>query len=334
MEKILLIPLALSFIATFIIIPIWIRRAKKAGIVGNDLNKYDKREITEAGGITVIFGFILGTLIYISIKTFIFKSSTNLIEIFALLSTILIISFIGIIDDILGWKIGLSKKIRILFVFLAAIPLMVINAGISKIYIPLLGPTEIGIAYSLILIPIGIIGASTTFNFLAGYNGLETGQGILILTALAFASFLTGTSWLSLIASCMIAALLAFLYYNKYPAKIFPGDVLTYTIGAFIACMAILGNYEQFAVFIFIPYIIETGLKIRGGLKKESFGEPQENGSIKNRYNKVYGLEHIAIKILEKIKRSKKAYEIEVVLLINFFQLTIIILGIFLFLIK
>jgi hypothetical protein len=31
-----------------------------------------------------------------------------------------------------------------------------------------------------------------------------------------------------------------------------------------IACMAILGNFEKIAVFVFIPYIIETFLKLRG----------------------------------------------------------------------
>ncbi|HIF03136.1 MAG TPA: glycosyl transferase family 4, partial [Nitrospinaceae bacterium] len=36
-------------------------------------------------------------------------------------------------------------------------------------------------------IPLGIVGAATTFNFLAGFNGLETGQGILIFSGLLFA---------------------------------------------------------------------------------------------------------------------------------------------------
>jgi UDP-N-acetylglucosamine--dolichyl-phosphate N-acetylglucosaminephosphotransferase len=215
----------------------------------------------------------------------------------------------------------------------SAIPLMAINAGNPDIFIPLMGSVNLGIFYALIVVPIAIIGASTTFNFLAGYNGLEAGQGILILSALAIASWITGTSWLGLIALCMVVALFGFLYYNKYPARVFPGDVLTYPVGALIACMSILGNYEMFAVFIFIPYILETGLKLRGKLKNHSFGEPQEDGSIKNKYNRIYGLENLAIRIIEKMKKNGKVYEWEIVFLIYFFQFTIIILG-FIFLLK
>jgi len=333
MEKILFLSVFISFLVTIIILPHWIKRAKKAELVGKDMNKLTSVGIAEAGGIVVIAGFILGALAYIAIKTFYFKSTTNLIEILAIICTILLVSFIGMIDDVLEWKMGLSKKIRIFLILFASIPLVVINAGESTILIPLLGVTNIGILYSFILIPIGIIGATTTFNFLAGYNGLEAGQGMLILSALALASLVTETSWLGLIALCMVGALFAFLYYNKYPAQVFPGDVLTYSIGALIACMAILGNYEMFAVFIFIPYIIETCLKLRGRLNKESFGVPQKDGSIKNKHDKIYGLEHLAIKIIEKAKKSKKVYEWEVVLSIHTFQIIIIILG-FMFLLK
>jgi UDP-N-acetylglucosamine--dolichyl-phosphate N-acetylglucosaminephosphotransferase len=111
----------------------------------------------------------------------------------------------------------------------------------------------------------------------------------------------------------------------------FPGDVLTYSVGALIAAIAILGEIEKIAIFFFIPYIIETVLKLRGKLKKESFAKVNEDGSLDMPYKKVYGLEHLAIKILKKIKKNKKVYEKEVVYLINIFQILIISLGIVMF---
>jgi len=116
--------------------------------------------------------------------------------------------------------------------------------------------------------------------------------------------------------------------FNKYPAKIFPGDALTYSVGALIATIAILGNIEKIAVFFFIPYIIEVFLKARGKLVKESFAKVNPDGSLEMPYNKIYGLEHLAIYLLKIIKPSKRVYEKEVVYLINLFQLIIIILGI------
>jgi UDP-N-acetylglucosamine--dolichyl-phosphate N-acetylglucosaminephosphotransferase len=328
MEKLLFLPILISFLTVIFLIPYWIKKAEQIGLLWDDLNKNSSEKVAGSGGIMVILGFIIGILVYIAIKTFYFKSMDNLVEIFALLSVVLIVAGIGLIDDLFGWqKGGLSARSRIILVAFATIPLMVINVGNPEIYLPIVGSLNLGILYALIIIPLGIIGTSTTFNFLAGHNGLEASQGILILSALSIESWITGSSWLSVVSLCMVASLLGFLYFNKYPAKVFPGDVLTYPVGALIAIMAIIGNYEFFAAFIFLPYIMETILKLRGKLKKSSFGRPKEDGSITNQYNKIYGLEHLAIKILEKIKPSKKAYEWEVVFLINGFQLVLIILA-------
>ena len=326
MEPLLLFPLLLGFFITLFFTPVWIKRAKISGLVGKDMHKISKDEISEAGGVPVIFGFIFGVLIYIAINTFYFKTTYNIIEIFSLLISILIISFIGLIDDILGWKIGLTKRARIFFLIFASIPLVVINAGESR----MIG-IEFGLVYPLFLIPLGIIGAAATFNFIAGYNGLEASQGILILSSMALVTWFTENSWLSLISLLMVSCLIAFYIFNKYPARIFPGDILTYSVGALIAILAILGNIEKITVFFFIPYIIETGLKIRGGLKKESFAKLNKDGSLENKYKKFYGIEHISIFLLKKIKRNKKVYEKEVIYLINLFQIFIIILGLILF---
>ncbi len=331
MEILLLIPIILSFFITFLIIPAWIKRAKKAGLVGRDMNKYKKTKVAEAGGVAVIAGFIISVLSYIAIKTFYLNSLENLIEIFSLISSVMIISFVGMIDDILGWKIGLGKRIRMFLVLIAAIPLMVINAGESSINLPLINGVNLGLIYPLIIIPLGIIATSTTFNFLAGYNGLETGQGIIIISALSIVSYLTGNSWLALIGICLVASLAAFFIFNKFPSRIFPGDTMTYSIGALIAIFAILGNFEKIAIFFFIPYIIEVVLKSRGKLKKESFAKPDKDGNLDMPYKKIYGLEHFSIWLLKKVKKNNKVKEQEVVYYIWGFQLFVVILGFLLF---
>ena len=326
MDPILISSILFSFFMTLFFIPQWIKGAKRTGLTGKDIHKKEETEIVESGGISVVFGFVLGVLSYIAIKTFYFKTTENTIEIFSLLVSILIISLIGFADDILGWKIGLTKKSRIFFLLIASLPLMVINAGEST----MMG-INFGLFYPLLIVPLGIIGASATYNFLAGYNGLETSQGILILSGLAFVTYYNGNSWLSVICLVMVASLLSFYLFNKYPAKIFPGDILTYSIGALIAIITILGNIEKIAIFFFIPYILETILKIRGKLEKESFAKVNEDGSLENQYEKFYGVEHIAIFLIKKFKKNNKVYEKEVVYLINLFQILIILVGIVLF---
>jgi len=318
--------LMISFIITILVLPKWIKRSHAEDLVGKDIHKLDKRKVAEGGGLIVMIGFVLGIFLYIAIKTFIFKEDRNIIHIFGLLTVLFFASAIGIMDDLLGWKRGLSKKIRLILLLFCAIPLMVLNIGESTMF-----GVDWGLIYPLVIVPIAIIGATSTFNFLAGYNGLEASQGILILIALAIATFVTGNPWLSLICACMVASLIAFYLFNMYPARVFPGDILTYSVGALIACVAILGNIEKIALFFFIPYILEAGLKIRGRLKKESFAKLNKNGGLEEPYDKVYGLEHIAIKILKKIKGKKEVYEWEVPVLINTFQVIIIAAGFLIF---
>lgn len=328
---ILIIPITVSFFITLFLVPFWIRKAHQIGLTWTDMNKNVGEKVAGSGGIIVVVGFLIGVLLYIGYNVFFLQSyNSRHIEILALLNVILLLGGLGFIDDLLGWQHGgLSKRSRLAFLVFAAIPLIVINAGRSHIAIPFVGSADIGLIYPLVFIPIGITGATFTFNFLAGYNGLEAGQGIILLLSFALVAFLTGNSWLSVIALCMVAALGAFLFYNFYPARVFPGNSITYSIGGLIAIIAILGNFEKIAVFFFIPYIIETVLKVRGKLIKQSFGKLDEDGSLSLRYNKIYGLEHVAIAFLRKV--GIKSTEKNVIYSIWMFQIFIIITGFIIF---
>lgn len=326
----LIAPLALSFFLVLILTPFWIRKAHQIGLVWDDMNKIGKQKVAGSGGVIVVLGFIIGILVFIGYRVFYLDSSEHLIEILALLVVTLMLSGIGLIDDLLGWQHGgLSRRSRIVLVAMAAIPLMAINAGKSIIELPLLGSVNVGILYPLILIPLGIIGTGTTFNFLAGFNGLEAGQGILILSASALVAYFSGSSWLSIIALCMVLSLLAFLLFNFYPSKVFPGDVITYPVGGLIAVLSILGNFEKVALFFFIPNIIEFILKARGRFLMQSFGKPKKNGALSLRYPKIYGLEHFCIYLMQNL--GIKPTEKKTVFIIWSFQIFIIILGLIIF---
>lgn len=331
MNNLLLVSVFLSFLLSFYALPKWIKKCREVGFLWEDMNKVSKnKSVAASGGIIVVISFVVGVLSYIAMKTFILGGDGEITKIFALLAVILILALVGFVDDVLGWTFrGLSIRFRLFLAFIASIPLVVINAGSEIINIPFFGVIDLGFYYPLLLIPIGIAGATTTYNFLAGFNGLESGQGIIILSFLSFVAYKTGNSWLSVVGLCMVASLIVFYFYNKFPAKVFPGDILTYSIGALIACMAILGNFEKIAVFVFIPYIIETFLKLRGNLTKQSFGKANEDGSLELPYGKIYGMTHLSLKILKKFKN--KVYEKEVVYLIFAIQILICFLALFIF---
>lgn len=324
MEYILLASVLVSFFISVVFLPMWIRICRKLGLVWEDMNKFGHpKNVASSGGVVVVMAFVLGVLSYIALKTFLFGGQNKALEIFALLAVVLILGIVGLVDDLLGWKRGgLSMRIRLLLAFAASIPLVVINAGTHFMALPIVGVVDFGILYPLLLIPLAVVGVSTTFNFLAGFNGLEAGQGILILSFLSFVSYVSGSAWLAIVGLCMVGALVGFWIFNKVPAQVFPGDIMTYGIGALIAGMAILGNFEKIAFVVFIPYILEVALKLRGGLKVHSFGIPRKNGTIGMPRDKSYGLEHLAIRIL-----GNGATERKVVYLIHAFQILFILIG-------
>lgn len=275
--------------------PYWIRVALKMGFVGKDMNKFGRPEVAEFGGIVIVAGFMVGVLTYIGLNTFYFNNSANLISILAAVSTILGITIVGMLDDLLGWKVGFAQWQKPLLTLPVALPMMVVNAGESTMNLPFFGVVDFGILYPLIIIPLGIAGAANGYNMLAGYNGLEAGMGVIILGALGFAAWTSGYGWVAVFSLSMVFALLAFLKYNWYPAKVFPGDTATYSIGALIASVAILGNMEKIAMGLFTLYFIEFLLKARTKFKGECFSNPTE-GNVLTYSGRIESLTHVVMK--------------------------------------
>ncbi len=320
----LFICLAVSFLTTFLLVPKWMKKASLMGLTGRDMNKVKKINVPEAGGVTFIAGAAAGILAYVFLYIFYFHSTIGIVEIFAMLTTILLSGFVGFIDDILGWKSGMRHSTKVLLTVPIAIPLAVVNAGISVMNIPFLGFVDFGILFPLVLVPLGIIGATNGYNLLGGYNGLEAGLGVIILSMLAYISWISGTGWVSMLSLILAFSLMGFLWYNRFPANIFPGDSLTYTVGAAIACIAILGNMEKFALIMFIPFMFDALMFIRfrfiDRIKNiEAFGKVNKDGSIEQPYDKIYDFTHLVIAFISKFK--KKVYERDVVVTVYAFEI-------------
>ncbi len=306
------VSILVAFITTLFLTKKWISIAKGMGLTGKDINKEDEPEVAESGGITVIIGLTFAILFFIFSLTFLIGTEAYLLHTFALFSGILLAGLLGFTDDILSWKGGLRKWQKPLLTIPIALPLVVINAGTSSMTFPFIGSVELGLLYPLIIIPIGIVGAANGFNMLAGYNGLEAGQGSIILFTLGLMAYLTGNLWLGLVCFAMTASLIAFLVYNKYPAKVFPGDSLTYATGALIAMVAIFGNMQRAAVLLFIPYIVEFFLKLRGRFPtswKKWGGELTEEGKLKPVGDKIVTIPQAVMKLHGSASERRVVWE-------------------------
>lgn len=294
-----------------------------------DVHKVDQRQIPGLGGLIVVFGIVMGIMAYVALHTFYYDDKKNALVLFAATSSILLSALIGLVDDLLGRKIGLRQYQKPILTLFVALPVMVINAGTAVMTLPFFGQINFGIVFPLLIIPAGIIGASNAFNMLAGMNGLEAGMGLVLTGTLGYIAYTNGSIPAAIIAACVFFAVLAFWLYNKYPAKILCGNTFTYSTGTSIALIAIIGNIEKYALILFLPYYLEFVLKIRGLMQKETLVNVRPDGSLSHRYRKWYALPHVAMSLLQKC--SIKPREWTVVFIIHFFtaMLALIVLWMY-----
>ncbi|BDC19135.1 UDP-N-acetylglucosamine--dolichyl-phosphate N-acetylglucosaminephosphotransferase [Acidianus sp. HS-5] len=262
----------IAFIVTFLVTRWVIRVAKERKIVGKDINKVNRPEIPSLGGIAVVAGFVSGTFVLL------IQDPNYERIISSILISSLLIAFLGLMDDFLN----LRQAIRAFTPVFAAVPLAVFSVGHSAISIPFLGVINLGIFYYVLVIPAALTISSNAFNMLEGLNGLGTGLGIIMAAALAFIG-LTRTGNIFVAgeeALILFSSLLAFLYYNKYPAKIFIGNIGTYFIGSVIGSIGIAGYMYTALAVLYLPYVAEFILKARTRFKGVSFGKVNEDGTL------------------------------------------------------
>jgi UDP-N-acetylglucosamine--dolichyl-phosphate N-acetylglucosaminephosphotransferase len=312
---ILLISILISFVTTFFVTPFFIKFLYLAGIVGLDLQKRGRPKLASSGGVCVAFGILAGLLGYIGLHTFVQGSEIDVIPLLAVTSSILIVMFVGLLDDLnvksravktkegYNIRVGFPQWIKPLLTLPAAIPLMVVRAGETTMAIPLVGKVQFGIFYPLLLIPIGMVGASNVVNLLAGFNGLEAGMGIVYFLGLGIFGLLHRSAGPDVLNGSVVfltafAALAGFIRYNWYPAKILPGDSLTYLLGSTVAAGVIVGNMERSGILVMLPFIIEFFMKMRIKFKATCLGRLREDGRLNPPYGrKIYSWTHAVMNL-------------------------------------
>ncbi|OGI15843.1 hypothetical protein A3K63_00580 [Candidatus Micrarchaeota archaeon RBG_16_49_10] len=301
----LFIALVVAFLATFFSAKYFITKFKAIGLVSTDINKKEKPIVPEMGGIAIFFGMMLGLSIII------LAGAKNTIELLAVLSTVLLSTVFGILDGIFGylgyegkitrksrkWKRGITQLQHAIFPLLCSIPLIAIKAGHYSMALPLIGDVNLGLLYPFLIIPLIVTIYNNAFNMIAGMNGLEAGSGLIISLGLLVCGIILGQNIVITLSSLLAVCLLAFLFFNFYPAKVFPGDITPFIVGSVLASAIILGNIEKVGVIIIGLYYLEFLLKLRSGFKAQSFGVVQEDGSLKAPHEKIYSLTHLVMKL-------------------------------------
>jgi len=268
---------------TFLIVPWLIPRLKGRGIVGRDLNKASKPEIAEMGGVAVVVGFFAGVSVLVALN-----GIDNIDLLNVSLSACLGAAFVGMMDDLFD----LRQRHKAFLPFVIALPFAA--AADAHVVIPHVVVIDFG-GWMVLVGAVAVTCAANAANMLEGFNGLGTGLGIIMSLTLVILCIIHGRMDGAYLLVPLTAALTAFLWYNKFPAKIFPGDTMMLFVGATIAIAGTLSNLQVQTTFIFIPMIVEFFLKLRGHFKAENYCSESGNGHLEY-HGRIESLTHIFMK--------------------------------------
>merc|ERR1719259_337168 len=193
-------------------------------------------------------------------------------EFVQLVSALLSIScmlMLGFADDVLD----LRWRHKLLLPTMASLPLLLVyyvTADRTHIVVPLFVQSwlgrqtiDLGILYYVFMGMLAVF-CTNAINILAGINGLEVGQSVVIAASIAVFNLgemdgpvLGHYHKFSLyFLFPYLATSLPLLWYNWYPSKVFPGDTFCYFSGMTLAVVAILGHFSKTLLLFFIPQIV------------------------------------------------------------------------------
>jgi UDP-N-acetylglucosamine--dolichyl-phosphate N-acetylglucosaminephosphotransferase len=227
--------------------------------------------IPTGGGIAIM----LAVLFSISINEIFYDfEATN----YVLLNVIMLFGLFGILDDM----IDIGRPAKLVLMYYCSYPLIQYAAH-SQILFPLIGNVDFGIFYSQLIVPTFVLVAANLVNMHSGFNGLSSGLSVIILISLIIKSLMIG-SFDNVIGIIAIAgATFGFYLFERYPSRIFWGNVGSLTVGASIGVMVVMQGFIVSGFIMLLPHTINFLMYVYWRIKKYpqvKFGKTRDDGTL------------------------------------------------------
>lgn len=234
---------ALAFLITFFCTP-WVKKlAFKIGAIDKpNARKVHQNIMPRLGGLAIYIGF---AFVYLVLMPY------NTLSIGLFLGSTIILA-LGILDD----KYELSAKVKFAVQILAAT--VVVGFGLRVEFFNV--PFEDGVwLLGWLAIPITIfwiVGVTNAVNLIDGLDGLSAGVSGIATGVMLIMALLTGNAFVAMYCALLLGSIIAFLFYNFHPAKIFMGDTGALFLGFNLAALSLLGFKQVTLASFVIPLLI------------------------------------------------------------------------------
>lgn len=230
-------------------------------------------------GSVLLVTFILFFLSKSGINVFRNLNFLSRSQTFLPLASLFIAAIIGLIDDLFNiHKIGpkgggLKMRHRLVLYTLVAIVgayWFYFKLGWNVIHIPAYGNVSLGFWYILLFILV-IVATSFSVNEADGLDGLAGGILLICFGAYAVIAFISGKMELAMFCGAIVGGILAFLWFNIYPARFFMGDTGAMSLGVTLGIVAMLTNTALVLPLLAFPLVLESGSVIIQIISKKFF---------------------------------------------------------------
>ncbi len=230
-----------------------------------------KQGTPNMGGFMFILGTVIGILAGCAVllgtgntDSYAF-GTVNMVKLFAGLGLALACGFIGFLDDYIKdvkkQNMGLHAKQKL------AMQLLASAAYLASVYLsgdtsttiifPFIGQLDIGLFYYPLMVLV-ILFVSNAVNLTDGIDGLAGSVTFIVSLAILVISGVLRLSGMGLYASALAGALLGFLIYNFYPAKVFMGDTGSMFLGGSVLAFGFGINLPVLIAAFGIIYVVEA----------------------------------------------------------------------------
>ena len=173
---------------------------------------------------------------------------------------------VGLADDILGvFHIGVKggglkvKQKIVIYTLIALIGAWWFWAKLGRdaIYIPFYGQVGLGIWYILFFVFV-LVATTFSMNEADGLDGLAGGVSLIGFACLLIVAFSQGMYNLAAFLSVLIGTIVAFLWFNVYPARFFMGDTGAMALGITMGVVAMITDTALFLPFFAFILVVES----------------------------------------------------------------------------
>ena len=253
----------IAFVAGMALGPTWLRFLKVAQ-VGKQLNPSEGEEQKAKEGTPTMGGFVFLAPIFAVVVALLVLRAGRLLPLLPL-GLALGLAVLGVIDDrrtLIGRErsAGLSPLAK----WVAQIALCAATAGalawygVTQIHVPFLGDFDLPIwAY----VPFATIVLVATTNAVAITDGLDSLLGItaaIAFAALWISAVLLNYPLSAALSATVVGAVLAYLWFNAFPAQMFMGDTGSLPLGGLLGVVALMEREPFLLLPIGVIFVLEA----------------------------------------------------------------------------